>query len=39
MWASVPGALARVIAYDSDGLVVYEHSLRTCSGGVDCEVR
>jgi hypothetical protein len=39
MWASVPGALARVIAYDSGGAVVDDHSLRTCTGGVDCEVR
>lgn len=39
MWASVPGALARVIAYDSDGAVIDDHALRACSGGVDCEVR
>lgn len=39
MWASVPGALARVIAYDSSGAVVDDHSLRACAGGVDCEVR
>jgi hypothetical protein len=39
MWASVPGALARVVAYDSGGAVVDDHSLRACTGGVDCEVR
>jgi len=39
MWASVPGALARVIAYDSGDTVVDDHSLRACTGGVDCEVR
>ena len=39
VWASVPGALARVITYDSSGAVVDDHSLRSCTGGVDCEVR
>jgi hypothetical protein len=39
VWASVPGALARVITYDSSGAVVDDHSLRDCTGGVDCEVR
>jgi hypothetical protein len=39
MWAGVPGALARVIAYDSGGAVVEDHSVRACTGGVDCEVR
>lgn len=39
LWASVPGALARVITYDSSGAVVDDHSLRSCTGGVDCEVR
>jgi hypothetical protein len=39
MWADVPGALQRVIAYDADGRVVDDHRLRDCSGGVDCEVR
>jgi hypothetical protein len=39
LWASVPGALARVVTYDSSGAVVDDHSLRQCSGGVDCEVR
>ena len=39
LWASVPGALARVVTYDSRGAVVDDHSLRDCTGGVDCEVR
>ena len=39
LWASVPGALARVITYDASGAVVDDHSLRDCTGGVDCEVR
>lgn len=39
LWASVPGALARVIAYDSAGAVVDDHSLRTCTNDVNCEVR
>lgn len=39
LWAKVPGALARVVAYDDDGQVVDDHTLRVCSGGVDCEVR
>lgn len=39
LWAQVPGALARVVAYDADGDVVDDHTLRACSGGVDCEVR
>jgi len=39
LWASVPGALARVVTYDSRGSVVDDHSLRDCAGGVDCEVR
>ena len=39
LWASVPGALARVVTYDSRGSVVDDHSLRDCTGGVDCEVR
>lgn len=39
LWAEVPGALARVVAYDADGDVVDDHQLRACSGGVDCEVR
>lgn len=39
LWAAVPGALARVVAYDADGGVVEDHTLRACSGGVDCEVR
>jgi hypothetical protein len=34
-----PRALARVITYDSSGAVVDDHSLRDCTGGVDCEVR
>lgn len=39
LWAKVPGALARVVAYDADGDIVDDHTLRACSGGVDCEVR
>lgn len=39
LWAEVPGALARVVAYDADGDVVDDHRLRPCSGGVGCEVR
>ena len=39
LWAKVPGALARVVAYDADGDVVDDHALWACSGGVDCEVR
>lgn len=39
LWAGVPGALARVITYDSSGAVVDDHALRSCTGGVDCEVR
>lgn len=39
MWANVPGAVQRVIAYDADGEVVDDHELRKCSGGSDCEVR
>ena len=34
LWASVPGALARVITYDSRGSVVDDHSLRDCAGGI-----
>jgi hypothetical protein len=33
------GALARVVTYDSRGTVIDDHSLRDCTGGVDCEVR
>ena len=39
LWAKVSGALARVVAYDAEGDVVEDHTLRSCSGGVDCEVR
>lgn len=39
LWAKMPGALARVVAYDADGEIVDDHTLRACSGGVDCEVR
>lgn len=39
LWAEVPGALQRVVAYDANGDVVDDHRLRDCSGGSDCEVR
>jgi hypothetical protein len=39
LWAKVPGALARVVAYDAEGDVVEDHALRACSGVVVCEVR
>ncbi len=38
-WAETPVEVARVTAYDSDGEVVEERSVRDCDGGVDCEVR
>lgn len=38
-FAEVPGALARVIAYDADGEVIEDHPLRDCDDPVDCEVR
>lgn len=39
LWADVPGALQRVVAYNGAGEVVDDHKLRQCSGGTDCEVR
>lgn len=38
-FANVPGELLKVTAYDSDGVVVDDHAIESCSGGVDCEVR
>ena len=38
-WAKVPSQIARVKAYDAQGKLIEEHALRSCSGGVDCEVR
>lgn len=38
-WADVPGDLTRVTAYDAAGEVVDDHTITTCSGAVDCEVR
>ncbi len=38
-WAEVPGDVARVTAYDSDGKVVDEHKIKPCDDPVDCEVR
>jgi hypothetical protein len=38
-WGLVSGELAKVTAYDADGRVLEQHTVRACSGGVDCEVR
>ena len=37
--ATVPGDLARVVAYDDGGAVVEDHQIRDCSTAEDCEVR
>ena len=39
MWADVPGNLAKVVAYDADGDVIEDHSLKPCDSPVECEVR
>lgn len=38
-WADVPGELTHVTAYDAQGGVVDDHTITSCRGGVDCEVR
>lgn len=38
-FAEVPGALAKVVAYDATGAVIEDHPLKDCEDPVDCEVR
>jgi DNA-directed RNA polymerase specialized sigma24 family protein len=38
-FASVPGDLAKVVAYDAQGEVVEDHRLKDCDRPVECEVR
>jgi len=39
-WADVPGGeLRQVSAYDASGVLLDDHAIEPCSGGVDCEVR
>ena len=38
-WAQVPSDVADVVARDSDGNVIEDHQVKSCSSPVDCEVR
>jgi hypothetical protein len=38
-WGTSPVAVEAVEAYDAKGDLVESHTVRACSGGVDCEVR
>lgn len=38
-YTKVPGELARVVAYDTDGTVIEDHPLKSCNNPIDCEVR
>jgi len=38
-WAVVDQPVAKVTAYDAAGNVVLEHTIRSCSDGIDCAVR
>lgn len=39
MWGTVPGELAKVVAYDAEGVVIEDHPLEPCDTPVECEVR